>query len=275
MPAEPDDYLFRSAQDHRIRAAEEFFDEGTKRVISALPYDRGGVALEVGAGGGSIARWLSETSSPGGRVVATDIDTGPLLAQPAPDHLTVLKHNIVDDELEAQAYDLIHARLLLEHLPARLQVLGKLINALRPGGWLLIEDVDYAGAVPVSDFGSAIHERVQSVRLTEFARNGIDHYLGRRLPELMRREGLHNVGHDGRVSLMEGGSAGARWLKLSLSFLRGRLVGPELLSDEEIDEMLELLDNPEWSAIGPIMIAAWGQRRAEAQGVGQSHGCRA
>jgi trans-aconitate methyltransferase len=39
-------------------------------------------------------------------------------------------------------FDLIHARLVLNWLPERLSVLDKLVKALKPGGWLLIEDYD-------------------------------------------------------------------------------------------------------------------------------------
>ncbi|HZM84459.1 MAG TPA: class I SAM-dependent methyltransferase [Candidatus Limnocylindrales bacterium] len=40
------------------------------------------------------------------------------------------------------AFDVIHARAVLTHLPERDEVLARLVAALRPGGWLLIEDVD-------------------------------------------------------------------------------------------------------------------------------------
>ncbi|HVB04984.1 MAG TPA: class I SAM-dependent methyltransferase [Acidimicrobiales bacterium] len=260
MSSDPSSYVFGSAQNDRIRAAEEYFDDGSKRVLSSIPFDRQGTSLEVGAGGGSIARWLSEAAEGDGRVIATDIDVTPLAGGAPPDRMEVRIHNIVDDDLEPEPFDLIHARLLLEHLPAREEVLRKLVGALRPGGWLVVEDVDYAGAVPVSEFGASLHEHVQSVRLAEFAKNGIDHYFGRRLPELMREAGLVEVQHDGRVNLMEGGSPGARWLKLSLMHVRPRLVGPDKVTDAEMDSMLELLDDPRWSAFGPIMIAAFGKR---------------
>ena len=216
------------------------------------------MALEVGAGGGSIARWLCEDMYEGGRVVATDLDIGLLSDGAQSPRLEIRRHDIVSDDLETSAYDLVHARLLLEHIPERLTVLQKLAAALRPGGYLVVEDVDYAGAVPVSTYGKELHEHVQSVRLGEFAKSGIDHYLGRELPRLFREEGLEDVRHEGRVELIEGGSASARWLKLSLDFLRGRLVGPGMLTDDELDRMIALLDDTDFSAIGPMMFAVLG-----------------
>lgn len=51
-------------------------------------------------------------------------------------------HDIVKDPLPAHSFDLIHARLVLAHLPARDQVLPRLVASLRPGGWLVVEDFD-------------------------------------------------------------------------------------------------------------------------------------
>jgi hypothetical protein len=50
-------------------------------------------------------------------------------------------------------FDLIHSRAGLTHLGARDVVLGKMIRALRPGGWLLLEESDgFPLAASGSDF---------------------------------------------------------------------------------------------------------------------------
>ena len=68
---------------------------------------------------------------------------------------------VVNDPLEASSFELVHARLLLEHLPQRDQVLQKLVRALRPRGWLVVEDVDYVSGVPISDHGAGEHKRTR------------------------------------------------------------------------------------------------------------------
>ena len=59
---------------------------------------------------------------------------------------------------------------------------------------------------------------------------------------------------------MQGGSPGARWFRLSLDHLRPRLVGVGMLTDDEVDRMLELFEDPNWAAMSPIIMAAWGRR---------------
>ena len=255
-------YVYDNAWQHgraRLATVEELLDPGSRRHLAALGVGEGWRCLEVGAGGGSVAEWLCDQVGPTGRVVATDIDTRYLEALDAP-NLEVRRHDVVRDDLEAGAFDLVHARLVLEHLPERDAVLARLVRALRPGGWLLAESLDYVSGVPVSELGGREHARSQAVRLREFAASGLDASYGRRLPGALRAAGLADVGNEGRVWVMEGGSPGARWFRLSMQQVRGRLVGAGKLADADVDRMLELFEDPAWPALMPIIMAAWGRR---------------
>ena len=244
----------------RLRALEDLLDPGTIAALAATGVEPGWRCLEVGAGGGTIAAWLADRVGPSGSVVATDLDTR-YLAELAPRaNLTLRRHDIVADPLEEGAFDLVHARLLLEHLPARDEAMRKLARATRPGGVVVIEAVDYAAAIPVSAHGAREHEHTQATRLRVFEEAGVRADHGRHLPAAMRAAGLVGVHAEGRVFVMEGGSPGARWFKLSMRQLRPRLVGPGKLTDAEVDRMLELFDDPSWSAYSPIILAAWGRR---------------
>jgi 2-polyprenyl-3-methyl-5-hydroxy-6-metoxy-1,4-benzoquinol methylase len=253
-------YVFGQDEHDRIHAAEDLLDEGTKRLIERCGIAEGGICLEAGAGGGSIAQWLCGLVGATGQVVATDLDVR-ALARLTEQNLEIRRHDIVADDLEEDHYDLIHARLFLEHLPERDAALAKMVRALRPGGYIVLESIDYVAAVPISDLGAAEHAHTQAVRLEAFAKLGLDVYLGRQLPATLRAHGLIEVGNEGRVFVMEGASPGARWFRLSLAHLRPRLVGPGLLSDAEVDRMLELFDDPNWAAYSPIILGAWGRRR--------------
>lgn len=257
------EYVFRADDRSRLAAAEELLDDGTTRVLDRLGVSDGWQCLEVGAGGGSIAAWLAERVAPRGHVLATDLDTralNSLAASSGQASFEMRAHDITRDPLPESEFDLIHARLVLEHLPQRDQVFTTLAGALRPGGWLVVEDVDYVSAVPVSEVGSGLHARTQGVRLEEFGRRGVDHALGRQLPARLRSLGLVEVANEARAWVMEGGSPGARWFKLSLDHLRQGLTRPDLLSPVEIDRMLEHFDDPAWSALSPLIVAAWGRR---------------
>lgn len=255
-------YVFDHAsagESARLQALEEFLDPGTIHVLQTVGVSEGWTCLEVGAGGGSVALWLSRRVGNSGKVVATDLDIRLLGGVGVQSNMEVRRHDIVRDALPNHEFDLVHARLVLEHIPERALVLPKLVQALRPGGWLVVEAVDYASAIPVSDRGATEHAHSQGVRLREFeaAGNRVDY--GRHLPRLMREAGLVSIGHQGRVFVMEGGSAGARWFRLSMQQLRSRIVGPGKASDAEIDLMLDLFEDPSWAALSPIIFACWGR----------------
>lgn len=243
----------------RLDAAEELLDAGTIRHLEALGIAEGWRCLEVGAGGGSIAVWLANRVGPSGQVLATDIETRFLDAIDTP-NLTVLTHDITTQDLPHGGFDLVHARLLLEHLPNRDAALQRMAAALKPGGWLLVEAVDYVSGVPVSTLGAGEHERTQAARLRLMRSAGLDPEYGRALPAALKACSLEDVETEGRVWVMTGGSAASRWFRLSMEQLRATLVEKGGLGDDEIDRMLALFENPAWSALTPIIMAAWGRR---------------
>src|SRR5204862_509383 len=96
---------------------------------------------EVGAGGPSVPDWLSEQVGPAGHVLATDVDLSWLDGRTGP-NVELRRHDVAADPSPAGSFDLVHARLVLVHLVDRDRALRSMIAALRPGGWLLVEDAD-------------------------------------------------------------------------------------------------------------------------------------
>jgi ubiE/COQ5 methyltransferase family len=93
----------------RLALLEHFLDPKTKRHMQALGVARGWNCLEIAAGGGSIARWLSETVGDSGNVMATDINTALLKELSAP-NLETREHNILTEDLPEAAFDIVHCR---------------------------------------------------------------------------------------------------------------------------------------------------------------------
>ena len=139
-------YLFANERDNsedRLAALAELYDDQTIRLIEACGPCPGWTCLEIGAGAGSIARYLSHRVAPG-RVVATDIDALRLDGL-ARDGIDVWRHDINTDALPGQAFDFVHARLVLMHLPDPQRALAAMVRALKPGGWMLVEEFDVRG----------------------------------------------------------------------------------------------------------------------------------
>jgi SAM-dependent methyltransferase len=216
----PDDGVGQSSQyifDNADRAtADRFsglasvFDPGSFRQLADLGVRPGWHCLEVGGGGGTVAQWLGEHVGSSGQVVVTDIDTRHLeyLTQA---NLSVQKHDITSDPLPEAAYDLVHTRLVLLHLPRREQALERMVASLKPGGWLLAEEFD---ALSMSSnaitFPGERYLKLEEAQQRLMRERGADAAYGRRLPERLAAHGLVNIDAAGPVFVWRGGSAGAQ-----------------------------------------------------------------
>jgi len=247
----------------RLHALEAILDPGSIRILETIGVQKSWQCLEVGGGGGSIAYWLSQHTS---NVVATDLDTRFLERVPA-SNIEIRKHNVVTDPLEENTYDLVHSRDVLEHIPEREAVLDKMVASLKPGAWLVAEDVDFMGALRREVFGekndlTLLDARLWNAAITAMKGRGIDAEYGRRLPWRLSARGLIDIGADVRGTFVGKGAAEGMTLhELSLQQLRPLVVSAGI-TDSDIDRLLEAVRAGEYMGIGPIHIAAWGRKPA-------------
>ena len=82
----------------RFSGLETTFDPSTIRVLTGVGVTDGWACWEIGAGGGSIARWLADRVGPTGRVLATDIDPRFILPSQL-SHLEVACHGVTADAI--------------------------------------------------------------------------------------------------------------------------------------------------------------------------------
>jgi SAM-dependent methyltransferase len=246
----------------RLDALAELFDESTFRHLDTLGVGPGRRCWEVGAGGRSVPDRLAARVGPDGLVLATDIDTT-WLAGPAPPQLTVLRHDVGVDPPPATGLDLVHARLVLTHVPRRAEALAAMVAALRPGGHLLLEEAD-PGLQPLlcpDEYGPAqeLANRLRRGFRTLMAGRDADLAYGRTLPRRLRGLGLRDVGADAFFPIT---SAAATTLELTtIAQIRDRLVAAGLATDAEIDRhrddvaaglVPDLATSP--------MVTAWGRK---------------
>ncbi|MGB7848991.1 MAG: methyltransferase [Candidatus Acidiferrum sp.] len=256
-------YLFDNAAPHtgaRFSALSEIFDHGTIRHLRERGIQQGWHCLEVGGGGGSIATWLSGRVGPTGHVLVTDIDTRFLETLHLP-NMEVRRHNIAIDSLPQGAFDLVHCRLVLMHLPERERVLERLVAALKPGGWLVDEEFDSL-SMP-ADPGvnpSEVFLKTQSAVSRLLAARGAEPRFGRTLFARLRAHGLIDIAAEARAFMWQGRSAGASLWRANFEQLREDLIGAGYTTKEQFDEDLARLDNPEFLTPSPIMWTAWGRR---------------
>ncbi len=238
----------------RLAAMAEVSDPGTIALLEGLGIDASWRCLEVGAGGGSIAAWMAGRA---GHVTATDLDTRYLAGLTA-SNLTVLRHDVTSEPLQENAFDLVHARFVLEHLREREAVLDRMVSWLAPGGLLVVESF---GGLPV---GPAARPEVRAAMdaLRETLRRGIgtDTDWPWTFPEPLRARGLTGIGASAHVPATGGGNASSRCWSLTLVQMRPRILELGLATEESLEEALALLADPEVFGFLTATVSCWGRR---------------
>ena len=243
----------------RFEGLERTLDPITIAHLSRVGVEPGARCLEIGGGGGSIARWLASRVGPDGHVMAVDLDTRWFQHDGSP-QLDVRQLDVVSGPIPEGRWDLIHERLVLQHVPARLDVLDQLVARLAPGGWLVVEDFD-TGEVRTTDRAGPEHELIvrmatafnrllaERAGASDFAADAWRH---------LRHRGLVETGASGRVVFDSGGSGFTQVMAANARQVRDGLlrlgIGPE-----DIDRFLELLTDPDTIIGTSVLITAWGR----------------
>lgn len=243
----------------RLRTIEADWDAKTRRHLQALGVGSGHRCLEVGAGAGGVARWLSGQVGSDGRVVATDIDLR-FLADLKADNLEVRRHDIAVDPLEGDSYDLVHCRVLLIHMRDPAAVLQRMFAALRPGGFLLLEEPTGRPGTGDPDWpGAAAFDRAEARHLAMLQAIGVQMTIGARLPGLLLRLGAVDVGAEETAHLLRPGPQVALKLATVQAF-RAHAVASGSFTAAEVDEHCALLADPALVAVNAPLISVWGRR---------------
>ncbi|GIE78562.1 hypothetical protein Aph02nite_45120 [Actinoplanes philippinensis] len=225
-------YAFDNASDQagdHHDALGQLLNAQTRQFIGDLIDLPGTSCLEIGAGAGSIAVWLADQ---GAEVLATDIAPQHI---PARRGLTVRRHDVVTDDPPGR-FDLVHARLVLGHLPRREQALRRMIGALKRGGVLLTGDYMVAPGAFVADAPDRrtgeLLSRYLPAHVRALSAHGNDPEWPHRAPAAFAAAGLTDVSFRLHGGSWRGGGAGCRLLLAGIPQLRGALLEHGLTEDD-------------------------------------------
>ena len=212
-------YIFDNAIEtetaERFNSLDTLYNPRTFHFLEATGIRTGWRCLEIGGGSGSVTAWMAERVGSSGYVLVTDIEPRFIeaAARQKRGNVEVRRHDIGIDPLPEEAFDLIHARLVLLHVPRRHQALQRLARALKPGGWLVIEEFDgrlFDRAIPTADPVEAAGFRKMMCALAQLMdERGFEAEWARRLYGRLKLVGLVEVGMEGHVAVREGGNPGA------------------------------------------------------------------
>jgi SAM-dependent methyltransferase len=255
----------RKILDQHLATLAALLDEATFGYLDRLGVAAGWRCWAAGAGAASVPQWLAARVGETGHVLATDIDISRLAAghQAA---FEIRRHNLVTEPAPGRGFDLVHVRLVLEHLPDPATAVTAMTQALRPGGWLLAESADpMLQPLACPDENGAAQILANKVRQAVWDVDPRPGHLrfGRTLPRLLRAAALTGVTAAARMPLT--GPDTARLQRTLVLRRRDRLLAAGLLTGAEIDQHLADLAHGDLDLAAFPVVSAWGRKAGQSQ----------
>lgn len=247
----------------RLRMLERVCDPLSQRLILSTGLTRGWQCLEVGAGAGSIVKWMSEIVGTSGRVIALDIDTRFIESISLP-NVEIVRDDICNPNLSLtkNSFDLIHVRNILIHLADFRVALSKILDLLKPVGWLVVEEPDFSAtrAIIGNDRDCQAVDRVNNAIRQMFGDRGLNYSLGILLPSIFQQLGLQIQMVENDVPIVNGSSDVATMMKMSAMQLKEKYLATGKASEEDLERYCQFADNSNSWAIYVATVGVVGQK---------------
>lgn len=247
----------------RLRILAGVMGAQTRALLDAVGIPSGASCLDVGCGGGDVSIELARRVGASGRVTGVDLDETKIqiAREEAEQHgLTQVSFDVRDVtawEPDAQ-FDVVYARFLLTHLSHPGPLVAAFRRHLRPGGVVIVEDIDFRGHFAEPECPALT--RFVELYSASVRRRGADPNIGPRLPALLRDGGFadvhlrlaHPVAMQGGIKLLT---------CITLESIADAVVKDGLITDAElrktIDELRAFAADPHTVLGGPRVFQAW------------------
>jgi len=260
--------LGRTSQEYeRLRAQARFWEAATGRVLDLVAPAPGARCLDAGCGPGETMRLLAQRVGPSGRVIGMDADgqlaaaTREALHDAGHRQCEVVVTDLTRDEpVPHGPFDVVLARLLLFHLPTRVEVLARLWQAVAPGGHLVIQDYDLTTAdvlAPAPGAGDTVR-----VMHRAFEAAGCDIRTGAALPMLFAEAGVGTPDGTDVAGRLVPFREGHGMLSAVVRSLLPTAIEHRLTTPDGARAMFAALDAdaarfPDRPMLWPLLISAW------------------
>jgi len=224
-------------------------------------------AIDLGCGPRGIVDLLAARVTPGGRVVGLDADphhaamAAQFVAERGLDCVEIVTADARNSNLPSASFDVVHARTLLINVPDPEQVVTEMVRLARPGGWVASMEPDTELVLchpPLPAF-----DRICAVFSQVAARHGADPRIGRRVAELLRKVGLHEVATELRAQAYPPGST-RRTIRLDLvRSMRRQIIDLGFATEADLDQWdasaRAHVEKPETIVMSGLMFLSWGR----------------
>jgi SAM-dependent methyltransferase len=260
------------AERTRLRRQSEELHHHAAALIDRVALGPGQQVIDVGCGPTGILELLSERVGPRGRVIGLDMN--PLHVEMARDfardrglrNVDIVEGDATDTGLPSEAFDVVHARLVLVNVPDPGAIVTELVRLTKPGGWMAGQEADCGAQLMYPPHPA--WDRLSELFCTTYALDGADSEVGRRMPELYRAAGLVDVGVECHADAHTAQDSRHTILPDLVRSMRGKILERGLIGEDELDSLdatvRERLADPTTVTVPHLLFKAWG-RKPEAE----------
>ena len=247
----------------RLQLLEEFLDPIAQQALIDAGVSAGDRVLEIGPGAGSMLRWLADRVGADGHVTAIDINPRFVMDIDLP-NVTVHKADLLDPPENLDQFDIVYARYVILHLPDPMEAARALFNLVKPGGRVVIIDLDWRTvrasdpSHPLAGEFDALMEMASEVLID----NGImDVHFGTKGAVALEAAGFADVSSGGTSRWIRGASHDALWYRECLIPVEAAVKAYAPERAVNTDPVRTAYDDPTFSFSSPVEIVSTGTRQ--------------
>jgi SAM-dependent methyltransferase len=267
-----DEYLLgqSSTEQERLQRQAAAFVDDSNWLFDQIGVAVGSRVVDIGCGPQGCLDLLSRRVGPNGSVVGVEMDGDAVTAA----RRFLADHGISNVEvhqgdgkatgLPRESFGLATARLVLVNVPEPGKVVAEMVALVRPGGAVVLHEADWGGHLldpPLPAF-----DRLRKAFDDYATANGIDLYVGRRVPRMLRVAGLVDVQMNPLIHEFRHGHPNRSLFVQFARNLRERFLAQGFISEAELNDsttgLERHLDDPTTLFTSAVFIQAWGRKKA-------------
>lgn len=258
----------------RLRAQARVWEAATGRLLDQVGLGPAARCLDAGCGPGETMRLMAQRVGPAGQVLGIDADAAlgaqalAMLHGAGHRHCAFHAQDLsAGQPIPGAPFDLVYARLLLFHLPRRVEVLAQLWDAVAPGGHLVVQDYDLRSVSTLPELDSV--GELGRVLTGAFSAAGADVSAGTRLPLLFAQAGVGTPDGTDVVGRVEPLTTGRAMLESAFRSLLPTAIAHGITTEADAAAALAAIDHDasrfdDRPMLWPLLIGAWKRKEAQA-----------
>jgi ubiquinone/menaquinone biosynthesis C-methylase UbiE len=256
------------AEERRLRRQAAELRQESAWLFDHIGLGVGSRTIDLGCGPQGVLDLLSDRVGPTGHVIGIERNRKSaamakfFVADRGLKNVEVVQGDATATDLPGASFDLVHARLVLVHVPHVEAVVREMVRLARPGGVVASHEADYLSHF--CDPPLPAWDRLFEIFKEYSAANGIDLFVGRRTHRLFRKAGLVDIAVKPVIHVCPHGHNRRLMFWHFLQNVRDGILEQELITESEFNELTaelkEHLEQRDTLVVSHLFFQVWGRK---------------